>query len=340
MGTTGVGPSTRGMGPSSSLLLTNQGKVKYRDFNSGWEIEGGDDDSWGGQPNASFSVRRNVQPLMTIENDNNQFQPSRRRLNTNVSQQISLAGSAADQWERVQEIVRDDEEFKGISKTERRHISSGAWKVPSMKGPNREWFITKFANFCKRKTADVVEDFASESTFAVVTFTSRQAAIAARHCLADGRGTQRWTPVEDIPVPPLADAAAGDFKTCRGCCRPVTLTVNANQQFVRKYAALLILAVMYIFYTIPLTFVAALVTPEKLDKIFPGIAEQAVDNPFLNRILSGIVPAFLNSMFFALCPVIFKAISNFGSNAISVNQAEYIALQVNICTFSYAHLSL
>lgn len=315
-----------GLDPSSSLLLTNQGKLVMREQNSIRGSQGGDDDSWGGMPNTSYAVRRNVQPQMMIDNDNNQVQPSRRRLNTNMSQQLSVAGSVvADPWEKVQEYVRDDEVAKGVHQSERRNISSGAWKVPQMK--TRDWLTTKIANFCKKKTADVVEDFASESTFAVVTFTSRQAAIAARHCLADGRGTQRWTPVEDIPVPPLADAAAMDFKTCRGCCRPVTLTINANQQFVRKYAALLILAVMYVFYTIPLTFVSALVSPEKLDKLFPGLALQAANNPFLNKLLSGIVPAFLNSLFFALCPVIFKAISNFGSNAISVNQAEYIALQ-------------
>jgi hypothetical protein len=162
--------------------------------------------------------------------------------------------------------------------------------------------------------------------------------ITARHCLADGRGADRWTPAEDIPVPPLADAAAFDFKTCRGCCRPVTLTVNSQQQFLRKYAALIILVAMYVFYTVPLTFISTLVAPEKLEQIIPGIAELAAKNQFFARLLQGIVPAILNSLFFALCPVIFKAISNFGSNAISVNQAEYIALQVRNYIFTlYLH---
>jgi hypothetical protein len=164
--------------------------------------------------------------------------------------------------------------------------------------------------------------------------------IIARHCLADGRGVSRWTPVEDIPVPPLADAASFDFKTCRGCCRPVTLTVNPQQQFLRKYTALFILIVMYVFYTVPLTFISTLVAPEKLEKIIPGLAELAAESQFLNKLLQGIVPALLNSLFFALCPVIFKAISNFGSNSISVNQAEYIALQVRNDTNPHKSLFL
>jgi hypothetical protein len=147
--------------------------------------------------------------------------------------------------------------------------------------------------------------------------------------LADGRGADRWIPIEDIPVPPLADAAAGDLKTCRGCCRPVTLTVNPKQQFVRKYTAIFMLAAIFVFYTAPLTVIANLAAPENMKKVIPGLAELAHVNPFLDRLLQGFVPALLNSIFFSLCPVMFKAISNFGSNAISVNEAEFNALQVS-----------
>ena len=37
-------------------------------------------------------------------------------------------------------------------------------------------------------------------TYAVVTFTSRQAAIAARQSLADGGATNTWRQVDDIPI--------------------------------------------------------------------------------------------------------------------------------------------
>jgi uroporphyrinogen-III synthase len=40
-------------------------------------------------------------------------------------------------------------------------------------------------------------------TYAVVTFTSRQAAIAARQSLADGGAINTWKQVDDIPIAPL-----------------------------------------------------------------------------------------------------------------------------------------
>jgi hypothetical protein len=40
-------------------------------------------------------------------------------------------------------------------------------------------------------------------TYAVVTFTSRQAAIAARQSLADGGAINVWKQVDDIPIAPL-----------------------------------------------------------------------------------------------------------------------------------------
>ena len=152
----------------------------------------------------------------------------------------------------------------------------------------------------------------------------------ARHCLADGRGAKRWTPVEEIPVPPLADAAACDLVTCRGCCRPVTLTINSQQQFLRTIWANIGLALIFVFYTVPLTVVGNLASKENLEALIPGLADIANQNSFVDRLLQGFIPALLFSLFFALCPVMFKAISNFGSNAISVNQAEFKALQVSI----------
>lgn len=53
-------------------------------------------------------------------------------------------------------------------------------------------------------------------SYAVVTFTSRQAAIAARQCLADGRGVHRWSQVDDIPIAPLADSPPCQPFFCRG----------------------------------------------------------------------------------------------------------------------------
>lgn len=74
-----------------------------------------------------------------------------------------------------------------------------------------------------------------ESTYAVVTFLSRQAAVAARQCLADGRGQNRWVTFSAVPVPPLADAAPFNIFFCRGCCRPVSISIHQRQKTARKY---------------------------------------------------------------------------------------------------------
>lgn len=292
--------------------LTNQGKVIFRDLyddSDSYHATGGD---------------------VTVG--------SRRRLDTGFSH-VSSNHDAQENWARVQQIVNDDEVAKGVQKKEKRTTADGVWVYVPIKMVIKE-IVNRILEWTK-KTKDAVDELRAESTFAVVTFTSRQAAIAARHCLADGRGVNRWTPIEQIPIPPLADAAAFDLKTCRGCCRPVTLTVNSNQQFIRKWTTIFMLVVIYVFYTVPITFFQTIVQPEKLENLFPGITEYAKENSFFNLLLVGILPALGFVVFFALCPSIFKALSNFGSNAISVNHAELIALHVSQtrnCSFAICRI--
>lgn len=69
-----------------------------------------------------------------------------------------------------------------------------------------------------------------EDPYVVVTFTSRRAAAAARQSLSSS-GVE----LNDIPVPPLADAGALRLLPFRFFCRPVTVTVNAIQKGVRFY---------------------------------------------------------------------------------------------------------
>eukprot|EP00980_Cylindrotheca_fusiformis_P021063 scaffold8070_cov117-Cylindrotheca_fusiformis.AAC.11 len=69
-----------------------------------------------------------------------------------------------------------------------------------------------------------------EDTFAVVTFTSRQAAAAARQSLSSS-GME----VNRLPIPPLADAGAFRIVPFRFFCRPVTVTINSLQKTFRLY---------------------------------------------------------------------------------------------------------
>ena len=90
-------------------------------------------------------------------------------------------------------------------------------------------------NFGAEVKDTVADRLIRESTYAVVTFMSRQAAVAARQCLADGRGQNRWITSTAVPVPPLADAAPFNLFFCRGCCRPVALSIHQRQKVFRNY---------------------------------------------------------------------------------------------------------
>jgi len=85
---------------------------------------------------------------------------------------------------------------------------------------------------------------------------------------------------------------------------------------------------MYIFYTIPLTYVASQVDPETIAYLWPDHKELSrtfgVNFP---ELISGITSSIVWSMFFMLCPQVFKLIAYFGSKATSLAQAERRALQ-------------
>lgn len=136
-----------------------------------------------------------------------------------------------ERWKDVQALVSESRSA-GILMD--RSLPSGIWRLPRCKGlinhlfgeRRRRWFLKE----CPEKA---LSPFAEESAFAVVTFTTRKAAAAARQCLADGRGVGRWLQPRDMPVPPLADAAACDILLCRNCCRPVTLTISDRRKNFR-----------------------------------------------------------------------------------------------------------
>ena len=95
------------------------------------------------------------------------------------------------------------------------------------------------------------------------------------------------------------------------------------------YRAIVMLAVIYIFYTIPLTTAAQLANYAQLDSLFPKVAEWTNSNFGFNvtHLLSGLISAIIFTTFFGLCPSMFKSIANFGSGAVSFDQAEFSALQ-------------
>ena len=306
-------------------VLSSQGKWITKDAGSVAASFDGDD--------ASLNIVQDAKNTdVPVSHDLLDFQssygPTRRRLNTGASVMSSTRGGLEKlipDWKKVEQIVDDDGADRGEKKAARRTAVSGVWSRPTL----TLRFGDMWSQFKYWVRTDAALSNKRESTFAVVTFTSRQAAVAARHCLSDGRGAGRWIPNDTIPVPPLADAAVLDLKTCRGCCRPVTLSISERQQLFRRYTSNFFLLIIYVFYTVPITLIGNLVSPDKLYEFFPELKAYATESSFLKTLLSGLAPAILFSLFFALCPVMFKAISNFGSNAVSVNEAEFIALKVS-----------
>jgi hypothetical protein len=164
-------------------------------------------------------------------------------------------------------------------------------------------------------------------TYAVVTLTSRQAAVAARQCLADGSGIDNWVEIEELPVAPLADAPPWDIMFFRSCCRPVTLTISDREKKCRRIAGVSFFLFFCFFYTIPLALVSQLLNPAKLAEVFPDW--EAIQNPdgFFYTVFAGISSGFLYTVFFSFCPQLFKAIANFEGNVSSKRTAEDKALQ-------------
>lgn len=235
------------------------------------------------------------------------------------------------QWLQVETIVTEAQADGKEHPSSTRRVSTGQWEWPTFR-----WFFRQtrghtkeLQKWAQQQSKDAVENLARESTYAVVTFTSRQAAVAARSCLADGRGAGRWMTLNEMPIPPLADAAPADLCTCRNCCRPVTLSIPERQKNCRNYITIALLATIYTFYTIPLAAAASLIDPDQLDSfLFPN-SNKIEDGERLRivTLLSGLLNAMIWSIFFALCPMVFKCIANFGSKSTSVASAEFKALQ-------------
>ena len=111
----------------------------------------------------------------------------------------------SERWQLVAKITEDSSIVN--SNPNFTHVNfDGVWLCPTLSELGKSFLkaIQSIKNWASRKTGKVVDELARETTFAVVTFTNRQAAVAARHSLADGRGSNRWLAVDGIPTPPLA----------------------------------------------------------------------------------------------------------------------------------------
>ena len=150
-----------------------------------------------------------------------------------------------NQWARIESIMNENKHskrpdlvrrksVKPSQQKRRKKLETGVWALPKFFGRSTKHAVKEVVGQGTEISKDIrmtVEDhLLRESTYAVVTFTSRQAAVAARQCLSDGRGLDRWKASNRLPIPPLADVAPCSLCPCRGCCRPVTLTITDGQK--------------------------------------------------------------------------------------------------------------
>ena len=157
-----------------------------------------------------------------------------------IASEASAGATELHRWDAVRRVATECQRSARTSNAhylQEHRVSDGIWYFPSF----RCWWGDFWKQSCGliawswTSSKEATDLYARDSSYAVVTFTSRQAAIAARKCLADGRGAGKWITIDEIPVPPLADASAFNICDCRGCCRPVTVTLNDQQKIMRSY---------------------------------------------------------------------------------------------------------
>ena len=127
--------------------------------------------------------------------------------------------SSIDKWHRAQAVVGSMQQEQRI-KFAKSTFFGGCIEKCSRK----DWNVVRSTGTTtieqvKPEDLKKVVNILQHPTYAVVTFTSRQAAIAARQCLADGGGLDPWIEIHELPVAPLADAPPWDIMFCRGCCK-------------------------------------------------------------------------------------------------------------------------
>ena len=141
-----------------------------------------------------------------------------------------------DPWELVESIAEESMNNKK-EHAKKYKVANGRWTPPSfmkmLKGIRSK--VTSLLVWTSDNKDEMTDVMARDSTYAVVTFTSRQAAIAARKCLADGRGAESFKTIDSLPVPPLADSAAFNLCDFRGFTKPVTIGLNESQKNWRKF---------------------------------------------------------------------------------------------------------
>jgi len=242
-----------------------------------------------------------------------------------------------DQWEKAQVVASSMKEIPDTGFAKRIGRSLKSKTLPSQLAFA---FCGGRYNPCFKETLNSIPKYYGHITetgkafvtaldhpsYAVVTFSSRQAAIAARQCLADGGANNSWQQIDEIPIPPLADAPPRKPCFFRGCCRPVTLTINYKEKKCRRWSVIFFMILFCCFYTIPLAFISLVLNPRWLGQFFPNSKSLHDPDNILYKALAGPASGLATTLFMALLPQIFKLVAYFEGTSSSLEMAERKAL--------------
>jgi hypothetical protein len=157
-------------------------------------------------------------------------QPAQASKESKSLRKRATAGSA-QKWKQAQSLAKSIQGFP--RKSGKKNETPRKWAAPWRRAVVK---TRESLRHTVSRTGNVGTNVLEHPTYAVITFTSRQAAVAARQCLADGGGLDRWIEIQELPIAPLADAPPWDILFCRGICRPVTLTISDNEKKCRRFA--------------------------------------------------------------------------------------------------------
>ncbi len=240
------------------------------------------------------------------------------------------AESVDRQWEKAQEVANSMKDIPEVAK----RFGGGLFSSNCLSSRLGRY------NPCFKETLDSLPKYyghmkgagrafvtaLDHPSYAVITFSSRQAAIAARQCLADGGANNSWQQIDEIPIPPLADAPPRKMCFCRGCCRPVTLTINYKEKKCRRWSVYVFMFFFCCFYTIPLAFISLVLNPRWLGQFFPNSKSLHDPDNILYRALAGPASGLATTLFMALLPQIFKLVAYYEGTSSSLEMAERKAL--------------
>ena len=218
------------------------------------EDEGRDDEEKCGLLMTKDSDHRSsyeLSPSSSSLSSVNRVQQSRKRIVSSSRSSISAGSIASDDNEddamEMMELTAQSSSAvattTSVMSTSPRSGNFGNLRIRQTR--RRRFLLTlkKYSNQAKYQLIDLYQRYntlaawkdliqncskawSEEHTFVVITFTSRHAAAAARSVTKD---------LQDIPIPPLADAASCKLLPFRYFCRPVTVTVNNLQKACRLY---------------------------------------------------------------------------------------------------------